>query len=835
MSKLDFCNMAPKIGFYQEDTVSVMPKYNMNRPASPVFITTDTSGNEIMFFMANDGGYDPQTRMFRAYRTKQTQQFLYDNNICTPGFCNALGIYVTNIITLDNDYAVLGCSNNRVYIVDTVFSYDVSLWTNYKDITSIANLSSLAFNGHATTGQRKIRFFRKWGTIAIFSLVNRNLKNRYDSRTITIYRYSDLTMLKVLYLENEKMYFSSTMLNANYRFFPASSPYHNITNASDISTDWSYSNWGDFQFIMLPEKGIVCVNADATIYGNIFYPSGSNSAAGSSVAICERYNIPEHYYYNNTVGNGAQFNMSQFGFNTAHESYRWAQNISYDSFKRNYYLTSAGDCYINNEVGAFIYSMDDQGDFANCFGFNNKSTVGLNIWLSLTTADASNWAKFLFPSFILWDHIILNSQNKQGNHLTYLNKARYVNGYESNGYLETVPNNYFEISFDEYNKTMLRSDPQGLVFCRQTNNALLLLYCYYDSGNKRLVAEQVTQTVSTGNAIYNRTTYRTLNFDISTKIGTSYGGFTIQYRNCFHNPLGNYWILCYDIVSGTQYIGYPVFYLVNSGGGVTSFNNIWSKYDSYSTSIFESIKNRFSSGSNPGPNYYKTLNVASSLYNVIGFFNPISGLINGQVWTVFTMEFNSSLNNFTCKKAWCSSTYPHSFQNGWFFHHLYYSGALCGFCHGDDRNHQQTVRTFFTQKPLLTSSTAQTYSDTDFIINGKHNTYYFWCRSSTGLRCFVPAIDIFLGGYYSEMTDSVEIPLTANAVNYIYMERPKDSREKVVCFADTRQLIVPGSRQFSRIIIAKLTTDDEGPIDIEYYHVNTGYNDYMFHHNQYYS
>jgi hypothetical protein len=67
------------------------------------------------------------------------------------------------------------------------------------------------------------------------------------------------------------------------------------------------------------------------------------------------------------------------------------------------------------------------------------------------------------------------------------------------------------------------------------------------------------------------------------------------------------------------------------------------------------------------------------------------------------------------------------------------------------------------------------------------------------------------------------------------MERPKDSRDKIIGFASTNKMIPDGSRQFSRILVAAITTDSQGPTDITYYHINTGYNDYMFHHNQYYS
>jgi len=823
MSKLDFCNMAPKIGFYQEDTVSVMPKYNMNHPASGIFITSDASGNEVAYFMADDGGYAKETRFFKAYRTKQTQQFEYDNTIYTPGFCAALNCYITGIHALDNDYIIVNCSNGKCYIVDTQYSYDTSQWINYKDITSIRD----------NYGWSMIRFFRKWGTIACYSHLNYNLKTRYDSKVLRIFRYSDLTLLKSFKLENEKMYLDLNALYGDRRFYPASDPRHSIHRAADIVDDFNYGHWGGYRFVMLPEKGILCYDHANWFRGDLTYAPGSNSAINSQTRVNVRYNIPESYYYNNTNNNGANINMAEIIIGgSAQARSAWSSNNSYDSYKEVYYRGVNDDNYINNGVHAEKFFMADQGNVAGCFGFTNRDTTG--IWYNLTASDASNWGKFLYPFFVVWDHVIMNSQNKQGNHLTYFQECRLIPGQENNHYFEPKPGKYFDVPFANFDPTLLRSDPNGLVFCRQTNNQLLLLYCYYDSTNKRLVAEKVNQVTTSNSFTASREVYRTINFDMATKIPSTHSGYSIDYGACFHNPLGNYWILCFTTVSTGPYNRYPVIFFVNSAGNVTTFNNCYTKFASNAHSDAKTA--RANDGTNETRWYFRVMNVLSTTFNTFSVYGHLTGVTDTRYSLYYTVEFNSSYNNFTSRNMPRNTTYTWSFSNGWFAQQLYYSGPALGFIHGDNQGYSQVIRSFASQKPFLAYTGSATYSDEQFLFDTtKENRYYFWCRSSTGLRCFVPAIGIFLGGYYSEMESAVEVPLQANTINYIYMERPKDSRYEIDCFSDTRQMIPIGSRQFSRILVAKIITDGEGPTDIEYYHVNTGYNDYMFHHNQYYS
>ena len=68
----DYMNVLPKIGYYQDDTVEVVSKYNCNNPANPGQLTdpvctVDELGRTILYFMSNDGSYDDTNGKYQLY------------------------------------------------------------------------------------------------------------------------------------------------------------------------------------------------------------------------------------------------------------------------------------------------------------------------------------------------------------------------------------------------------------------------------------------------------------------------------------------------------------------------------------------------------------------------------------------------------------------------------------------------------------------------------------------------------------------------------------------------------------------------------------------------
>ena len=90
VGEMMFLNLAPKIGYYQEDKIEVISKYNMNNcPSTQVNyvmqtgFTSDIQNREIMYFMANDGGYEAYSNkinyLFYAYRMNDESNFVFIN------------------------------------------------------------------------------------------------------------------------------------------------------------------------------------------------------------------------------------------------------------------------------------------------------------------------------------------------------------------------------------------------------------------------------------------------------------------------------------------------------------------------------------------------------------------------------------------------------------------------------------------------------------------------------------------------------------------------------------------------------------------------------------
>lgn len=100
--------------------------------------------------------------------------------------------------------------------------------------------------------------------------------------------------------------------------------------------------------------------------------------------------------------------------------------------------------------------------------------------------------------------------------------------------------------------------------------------------------------------------------------------------------------------------------------------------------------------------------------------------------------------------------------------------------------------------------------------------------TTSGLTATIPTMSIFLGGYFSKITTAIKVTLKANTTNYIYMERDSNDRNKINVSVTQTLIITEGSRQFSRICIAAVTTNTLSVTNTKIYRINTGYNDYIF-------
>lgn len=194
------------------------------------------------------------------------------------------------------------------------------------------------------------------------------------------------------------------------------------------------------------------------------------------------------------------------------------------------------------------------------------------------------------------------------------------------------------------------------------------------------------------------------------------------------------------------------------------------------------------------------------------------------------IQFNDSLDDIvSCKD--CTNLGADIAYNGIFeaARNFTYSKKY-GYAFTSVENYGGSKVSYYTQKPLLASqyeSDRTVYSMEDVLINANCHHYKMFLQASQGLICYVPSIPIFLGGYFEVIQNPISVNLKPNTNNYIYLERDSNTNQ-LKAYASTTKDIEEGSKQFSRILLARVLTNEANPIETEYYRINTGYNDYTF-------
>ena len=232
MNSYDFLNLAPKIGYFQDDTLQIVSKYNMNYMASDsIVLTTESNKQELMYFIANDGGPDSANdiKLYRAYRTDDNQSFSFDNEPLIPKYFSSIGANsnttkVTSFLGGDNNYIVAcvqinGTGASQWHLINTGYSSNPTLWDSYKNITSIVNYGGSCY---------QIKYLQEYGTIIGIYLVSSD-RHYVNPIKFRVFRYSDLSLIKEYSLENP---FTLIQLNENYSF----------NNTKKVNNAWDEDN-----------------------------------------------------------------------------------------------------------------------------------------------------------------------------------------------------------------------------------------------------------------------------------------------------------------------------------------------------------------------------------------------------------------------------------------------------------------------------------------------------------------------------------------------------------------------------------------------------------------
>ena len=826
----DYMNVLPKIGYYQDDTVEVVSKYNCNNPTSygqlsnPV-CTVDTLGRTILYFMANDGSYDTNGKyqLYYGYREgNSTMTFVNEPLIIQDAPNN----YIEGIVSCDNDWIVLKFSG-RYYIYDTNYSVNPDKWTNRKDITSIIK----------STWCIGFKFMRKYNTIAI-AYLNNGSYTAENCGILEIYRYSDLKLLQSYPLEN----FAKYAITPG-RYLDSNKQNSRLSDSGNMTS--SYETWHNSSFIIYDNEELIVFTNCGVCFN--YYGANSNIISSNQAGYIHiAYNVPKSIFMGNTgtittltkdhdlfVRSPMVTLFNQFGNCSYYVvSYNSLDNITYlCGCQRDVFVY--GVCEMDNTLQKNVPSTE-------YLGIYQGKWIGVNIsWPS----DASVWGKQIKKGFNMWDVFILDGRSQlygvgtqkwfnvkqwqkyKGQSNTNIIEPK-PGGYSVNTNIQSSP--YRAALFNGFTTNKMSDGSATYYACANYNNTtgIVGLYKYIRdsdaSKNDEAFAthHELQKSVNVGNLEY----WRQAIFHGLVK--------SVKINGIYYNPNGDYFIvLVKDNTTYTSdssqikpYSGKFFFGVVKSDGSkvVFDYNTEDSKMGKWAE-----LNNSYNSWSYTLVTYMNQRTwTCLDKYTILTCLEySLSNNGHGGYYTKlkFTDDNFSSFSSTTTSASGCYS-YSDNIDRPI---NIYYSGPKYGLmCSGN--GWVKYPMAFRTQYPIIDGE-GKRYTEDGFIndMANNSNLYYMYLQSSQGLIAYVPSIPIFLGGYFEVIQNPIAVNLQPNTNNYIYLERDSSTKE-LKAYASTTKDIEEGSKQFSRILLARILTNDANPIETEYYRINTGYNDYTF-------
>lgn len=825
----DYINVLPKIGYYQDDTVEVVSKYNCNNPTSygqlsnPV-CTVDTLGRTILYFMANDGSYDTDGKyqLYYGYREgNSTMTFVNEPLIIQDAPNN----YIEGIVSCDNDWIVLKF-NGRYYIYDTNYSVNPDKWTNRKDITSIIK----------STWCIGFKFMRKYNTIAIAYLNNRSYTAE-NCGILEIYRYSDLKLLQSYPLEN----FAKYAITPG-RYLDSNKQHSRLSDSGNMTS--SYETWHNSSFIIYDnEELIVFTNCGVSFN---YYGANSNTISSNQAGYIHiAYNVPKSIFMGNTgtittltkdhdlfIRSPMVTLFNQFGNCSYYVvSYNSLDNITYlCGCKRDVFVY--GVCEMDNTLQKNVPSTE-------YLGIYQGKWIGVNIsWPS----DASVWGKQIKKGFNMWDVFVLDGRSKQYNNgaQKWFNVKQWQKykgqsntniiepkpgGYSVNTNIQSSP--YYAQLFNGFTTNRMNDGSATYYACANYNNSTgyVGLYKYIRDSD----SSKDDEAFATHHKLIKNVNIGTINE--WNKLLFKGQATNLYMNGIYYNPIGDYFIIfCKD---RTTYIdsNTPNF-AQTMCLGVIKNNGEKIAFDIDKQNQYGALKGLNDSLCNWRISYNTNLNEKTwTCIDKYTILICIEWSLSNNSYGAYTVKlhFNDdTYSSFTITSTGNSGMYSYS-DNIDRPINIYYSGPKYGLmCSGN--GWARSPMMFKTQYPIFNGEGKQ-YTDDEFISNpgANANTYYMYLQSSQGLIAYVPSIPIFLGGYFEVIQNPIAVNLQPNTNNYIYLERDSSTKE-LKAYASTTKDIEEGSKQFSRILLARILTNEANPIETEYYRINTGYNDYTFYH-----
>ena len=875
VGEMMFLNLAPKIGYYQEDKIEVISKYNMNSMKQYYIITHNNLNEEVLYFVGNDGSFKRETevKIYKAKRTNQSTSFSFQNTeVIIPGL--SYDTYKQFLLIASGDkYIILLAKSNfdiegydmsgaDILMIKTYMLDNVNDW----DIINL-NFIKPSINSQFTYGDDNkvsyyssswLKYFYNFDKDILIVIGQRtyssaNVANDKNGNNFGIFSFK-VSSQQFLHFTSLGSIFDYITAADGYSFDPNTENHdvriNNLNNNSE--------GWEPYRYYYFPEQEILRVLCiDKTING---YRVGSTTKIYSDIDITIVFGVPI-FIWNGGTGTIIKYSKKEYGIGMSNPMYGCTAGYNTNNFAciRNYFIPcryesggylyccgyvglrnnqseqsyrgrclvmknseqnkdSRGALYYANSIDHIIYADYTYPPDASLYGkammfgggFNNKLYITAN-YKNPNSNPGSG--KICNLSMLLGNSFQFKGTNGEGFKIINFTPGTYETAYRVQNDSITNPDTYVPGMYFNGNNgfgSTAESTPQYLNNQSSSQDGNYTFRCRkmeYKGKLKDGFASSLISEVKV-NSLLNI-------FDVDYGI--------TDFINSKYNPLGKYHIVFLQNRQQNNstykaYKGRVYFIVVEDNGTIHKFGE---DFSSSWTTNWRNLLNSFRD------NQYK-MEVSALSYVVltnrkmhISFNINNASLSNTYYCKNMIIEFNQDFSNFTMTD--CNNANNNYDQGNISF---MYSGDTIGLI-SCERKWEIYPLLIYTQKPLP-GDTGTNHSVEDMLVNFNANKYAHYLESSQGLVAYIPSIPIFLGGYFSIIENPIPVTLQPNSDNYIYIERDSNDRTKIIASSSTTRTINEGDKVFNKILCAKVTTDSANMTAVEYYRINTGYNDYSF-------
>ena len=870
-----------KIGFYQDDTIEVISKYNMNYQYRQYVIYHDNKGQEVLYFGGNDGSYKQTNTYypFKGIRTDQNSPFVFKNSPLNIPLIDG-GKYALAFLSCGNYFMIVAVADKditsqtqslndfKLYLYDTHYSSDESIWEGKNIYPLIYNTVNEQIYGSANAQivssfilNSNIRFYYNYDKKLLFAFYIKvehvlNKPNEHPF-TILVFNMNNNSFIRKIEMPNLGKYIgcsNSFSFNTTKQITEIDSSETNINNNLT-------EGWESWRIIWFPKQELFKVSVrDKTVnYCNWPY---NGYTRYDNYSMVFTYRVPIALWNSGSNVTITDYNTRQYGPGLPNDRYGAVianENI-YIGYRNNYAISRDE----MNSISIFS-SRYPQENFKVLYEKNNIARVDDTTvkdddrgWLYygnkfstipakfLLTTDASIWGKGWTYGLSINNMVQLSCYSNQNSVCTpnniMVSKFQFVQDTTDEYDHPTKVVRAAEYTLMNKDNVYSYENPSGggslpvfsyeacIRFSNTIENSPRYCHTGISSGTDGVHLSSHYIQLSSDKKYYNNPIagpsiifkpprYQG-NGTTNYYLNEEYGTKQ-EFRGAFYNPFGDFYFYgLRDLGAAGTKTRNKFYFIVIEGNGKAH----------YFGQDFESSWNS---------NFINSMNgIANSQYEIVN--NCVSCLCFNSRTIQFLLRFtNNSLNNTYGIRINVKLTFNQDFSNFTMEtprnppgigpdnnFSTTYGGDTIGFI-SCNRNWLQSPLMIYTQKPLPGVGGGTSYTIDQYLYEAKFNKYKIYTESNQGLLGYVPSTNIFLGGYYTVIQNPIQLNCIANNDNYVYLERGED-RDTINAIVSTTLYQEEGERMFSRICIAKITCNSETITAVEYYRINIGYNDYIW-------